>query len=225
MLAGWTAVTGWALLQHARTTVHIVPGGRRGTTARGVCIHRTTLSDADRAEHDGFPLTSVARTIVDVAGEATDHQLGAMLDTALRNGLYDRSEMAAAVDRAFGLPGVGRLVALLGKLGDDGELLRSTTERKVRDRLVAAGVPRALVNVPVAKGDGTHYELDLLWPRIGLNVEIDGPQHRLPFQAAADAARDAWLTARRFRVVRFPVERIDGEFPSVLAEIRALVGP
>jgi hypothetical protein len=224
-LAHWTSVSCWALVQHSRTTVHIVGAGRRGTTTPGVHAHRTKLHPDDCATCDGFPVTSVARTMIDVADDATADQLGEMLDAALRLRLYDARAMTDAVDRAHGRRGLAKLLPALTAMGDESVRFRSTTERRVRDRLVAAGLPRPLVNQPVDKGDGSHYELDLLWPASRLNVEIDGPQHLLPHQRSKDAARDRWLRARGYAVRRFPVERVDHDFPAIVAEIRGLLGP
>lgn len=210
-------------LARDRSTVHVIPAGRRGTTARGIRIHRTVLHPDERWWFEGFPVTTVERAIADVAGEASDRQLGELLDDVLLRGLYDHRRMVLAIDRAFGRPGTERLAAKVRLLGDEGELLRSDTERKVRDRLRVAGLPRAIVNVPVDRGGGEHYELDLLWPSVRLNVEIDGPHHEMPHQRAADAKRDRWLAARGYRVVRFPVERVDHDFDRVVAEIAVLL--
>ncbi|WP_349312333.1 DUF559 domain-containing protein [Brevundimonas subvibrioides] len=48
------------------------------------------------------------------------------------------------------------------------------------------------------------YIVDFVCFRHRLIVEADGPQHDDP---DADAARDAWLTAQGFRVLRFPNRR------------------
>jgi len=221
-LARWSGLAVMGLARE-RSTIHVISATRCGTAARGVVIHRTVLPPDQATVHDGFPVTRVERAIVDVAGEASDRQLGALLDGALRRGLYDHRRMLLALDRAFSSRGIARLAALVGKLDDEGEVLRSDAERKVRDRLRVAGFPRALVNVPVDKGGGEHHELDLLWPALRLNVEIDGPHHRLPHQRAADAVRDGWLRARGYVVVRFPVERVDHDLDAVVAEIGVLL--
>lgn len=59
-----------------------------------------------------------------------------------------------------------------------------------------------------------------------LNVEIDGPHHRQPFQRRADAARDAWLETQGVLALRYPVEvawpaRIAREVMALLLARRA----
>jgi hypothetical protein len=221
-LAHWSALAVVGLARE-RGTVHVISATRRGTTAKGVRVHRTVLDPSERTTFDGFPITTAERSIVDVCAEASDRQLGQLLDDAMRRGLYDHRRMLLAIDRAHGRRGIGRLATAVALLGDEGVLFRSGTERAVRDRLVQAGVRRPLVNVPKDKGDGSHHELDLFWPDLQLNVEIDGPHHLMPHQMAADAQRDAWLRARGVRVARFPTSRIDREFAAVVEEIRDLV--
>ena len=132
--------------------------------------------------------------------------------------------MTAAIDRAHGRPGMRRLTAAVALLSEDGERFRSSTERDVRDRLRAAGFPRALINADRVLADGSRHELDLWWPQQRLNVEIDGPRHRLPHQRALDRARDRKLAAEGVQVVRVPVEDIDAHFATVAAEIAWRLG-
>jgi len=48
------------------------------------------------------------------------------------------------------------------------------------------------------------YIVDFICFRHRLIVEADGPQHE---DRAEDAARDEWLSAQGFRVLRFPISR------------------
>jgi very-short-patch-repair endonuclease len=64
------------------------------------------------------------------------------------------------------------------------------------------------------------YVVDFVSFRHRLVVEADGPFH----DADRDAARDAWLGARGFKVLRFPNEQIEVWPDRVLDQIRAAVG-
>ena len=48
------------------------------------------------------------------------------------------------------------------------------------------------------------YIVDFVCHRHRLVVEMDGGVHNLPEVASRDAERDAWLTGRGYRVMRFP---------------------
>jgi very-short-patch-repair endonuclease len=46
------------------------------------------------------------------------------------------------------------------------------------------------------------FRLDMFFPDINLNVELDGPTHMYPARARFDAARDAYLTKKGIEVMR-----------------------
>lgn len=65
------------------------------------------------------------------------------------------------------------------------------------------------------------YRLDFAWPALRIALEADGWHHRSPDMAARDAARDAWLRARGWLVLR--VDDDDRTLRFQLARICRLV--
>jgi very-short-patch-repair endonuclease len=65
------------------------------------------------------------------------------------------------------------------------------------------------------------YIVDFVCFERRLVVEIDGPSHENAEQIAADKARDAWLQAQGFRVVRLPNELVIGSTELAMARIRS----
>ena len=70
--------------------------------------------------------------------------------------------------------------------------------------------PEALYNFCVPTGISSKWEktaqlycLDLAWPDIKLDVEVDGPYHKRGKQPEKDSKRDAWLTDNGWTVLRF----------------------
>ena len=63
---------------------------------------------------DGVPVTSVARTLVDLGRWASRATAVICADAALRDGLVSRAELQAALDRAFGTAGVGEARTAIG---------------------------------------------------------------------------------------------------------------
>ena len=55
-------------------------------------------------------------------------------------------------------------------------------------------------------------------------IELDGVQHERPRQRAADAARDADLTWRGFKVLRFANWQVSQEFEGVVLEVLGALG-
>jgi very-short-patch-repair endonuclease len=70
------------------------------------------------------------------------------------------------------------------------------------------------------------YILDFYCPAARLAIEIDGEGHSHPDQLRHDRVRDAWLSSKSVRVLRFPATSVlDSEaLPGVLEEILAAIG-
>lgn len=88
---------------------------------------------------------------------------------------------------------------------------------------------RGIVAIP---GEGRHFHrqvtigpflADFVSHRLHLVVEVDGAQHLAPVQRAKDEARDAWLEARGYRVLRFQNGTVRLDAAGVLDTIRAVV--
>jgi very-short-patch-repair endonuclease len=75
----------------------------------------------------------------------------------------------------------------------------------------------------------TPYVVDFVCPAARIVLELDGPPHETPERRARDSARDAWLRAQGFTVMRFPNDLVIGGLPivtkEVLAALRSRHGP
>ena len=210
VLAGRTASAAWQLLPPLSVVDVIVPGDR-GRALRAMRAHQVRLDASEATEYLGLPVTTIARTALDVAAWDRPERVDELLDKAILEGWYDHDEMLALVARRKGQRGMGVLRDRLAHLTDDVPRFRSRAERRARDRIRDAGLLVPLVNAwfPTIAGHG--YELDLWWPELQLNVEIDGPHHAMPFQRAKDRRRDADLSARGINVVRHPTALVDDD--------------
>jgi len=63
------------------------------------------------------------------------------------------------------------------------------------------------------------YVVDFLFEEARLVVELDGDQHRSPRGLAHDRARDAFLRAEGYAVLRFPNARVREDMDGVLGEV------
>jgi very-short-patch-repair endonuclease len=66
------------------------------------------------------------------------------------------------------------------------------------------------------------YIVDFACMRHRLIVEADGPHHA--DRAERDRARDMWLNAQNFRVLRFPNSQVENRAHEVIAAILAATG-
>ncbi len=163
---------------------------------------RRVLRSGDVAVVRAVPVTSVARTLVDLAPMLTAAQLAATLGEADRRGVLDVAAVEAVLRRTRSRHGQGhaRLAAALdahAKLG--AALLRSPLEERFLDLVMAAGLPRPLLNAPAAG-----HEVDALWQRERVVVELDGWVHHKERAAAAqDREKTNRLQVAGYLVLRF----------------------
>ncbi|MBA2347435.1 MAG: DUF559 domain-containing protein [Solirubrobacterales bacterium] len=195
-------------LMKAWSTIDVATPSQQGVELPGIRAHRIQLRPEERDVHRGLPVTSVARTALDVAAAEGYERTGELLDAALLVGQYDHGEMLELLDRRTGCRGVGILRRAVDALGDEGVVFRSRAERRARDLIREAGLLEPRINAWFPTRAGHGYELDLWWRELRLNFELDGPHHRMPHQRQKDAWRDRDLAAFGVRVVRFPSEDV-----------------
>lgn len=187
--AGTSAAAHALLRPHSR--VHVTTPSKRSRP--GVANH---TADTETVWIGGLPCTTVARTVLDLAGCVPAGVLESAVRQAQVRGVLDLralAELTLAFPRARG---VRRLRCILG----DPVLLaptRSKPERIALRALLDAGWEWPQVGKAVAGED-----VDFSWPGPRLVLEIDGPTHLTPVQRARDARRDARLAALGWRIVR-----------------------
>ena len=198
--------------------VHVAVEGNRRQVA-GVRVHRVDrLTDLERTVRDDIPVTSPARTLLDLAGMIDRRELEAAVARAERKGLVALTEVRRLLERRRGLPGTKVLRALLGTPGGPA-LTRSEAEERFLALVRKADLPPPRCNVTIGR-----YEVDVFWPAAGLVVEVDGFRYhssRRSFEG--DRRRDSELVAAGFTVLRLSCEQIDKEpMPTVARLASAL---
>jgi predicted transcriptional regulator of viral defense system len=171
----------------------ITPAQRRSRP--GVTVHRCRdLSADDVTVYRGIPITTVARTLVDLASVLTAAQLANVIHEAGYRKRFSVERTREAVKRARGRD-VANLHAALQAHASGSAGTRSDLE----DQFLARVKSQPRVNERV---EGI--EVDFYWPDQNLVVEIDGPGHERPRTRAEDARRDRALEAAGLKVVRIP---------------------
>jgi hypothetical protein len=149
--------------------------------------------------HDSLPVTSVARTVLDLAPVTQLHELVAALDQAVRLGLVDDQSLAAMRRWGVGRRGIKAFRQAI-QLADG--RAESAPESAVRVWCHIAGLPELVPNVDVVDDTGFVARVDLLSRRYRVAVEYEGAYHRDRDQFARDIARRARLTAAGYEVVQ-----------------------
>jgi very-short-patch-repair endonuclease len=219
-LSHWTAAAIWDLSPPPARGVDVTTAGE-GRSMEGVRVHRSRalapLDDVVR-QADGLPVTTVARTLVDLAGTAAPHRLERLCHRAEVLRHLDAAEVhrRLAFGRRPGARNLRRALATLARA--EPQRTRSELEERFLALVAGAGVPRPLVNARVGG-----YEVDFLWPDRRLVVETDGAAtHLTPAAFEADRRRDAALQLAGFRVVRLTWRQVTEEPGTISATLRAL---
>lgn len=219
----------WALgiLRREPDDVEVaVPATRRLRLRDGVCVHHATdYAMIAMVTVRGLRAARAPRALAEHARHTTHTPLcRAMADTTrLRHATLRQIGQELAARGNF--PGRAVFRCAYGELC--GELNHSGDERLARRLLRAAGVAVAPRPGPVEHRDRVVAEVDLPFYDVCYGVEIDGPAHLLPEQAARDAVRDRMLARDcRWSIDRFwwhEIEQDPDRFVrEVVARLRAL---
>jgi very-short-patch-repair endonuclease len=213
VLSHVSAAAHWGLLHTAATLVDVTaPRGRHG--ARGIRLHRTRSLDArDTTTHEGIPITTVARTLLDLSATVPAQRLERALAQAEHLRFYDHR---AITDGHRGTAALARATA------SEPKWARNDVEARFLKLVRDARLPEPLVNHPLDVPDHGHCEVDFFWPAYHLIVETDGWEtHGTRAAFEHDRARDAALQAIGHRVVRFTRREVRDRPRTVIRRLRA----
>jgi very-short-patch-repair endonuclease len=215
----------WNLRQTNRTAIDVtVPCARRRHRPR-ITLHSSgEIHPDDRAEVDGIPVTSVARTLLDLAEVVWTEKLRRAYEAAERHWLLDMHAVNELLARSNGRRGLSALLALLDY--DPREALESKSDLESRflDLVREAGLPLPQLNVLV---EG--FLIDAYWPQARLVVELQSWEHHGHRQAfERDSSKLARLQVAGFRALpvtdrhlRYERERIAASIRAVLSDARS----
>ena len=157
----------WGLLRTSPSAIHLTAPTRRHAKA-GYTGHFAVLTDADRDLVEGIPVTSVARTLLDLAAMFTAPRLERMLERAEELRLFDLGPIDELLARAGSHPGRGKLRRALEIYRPAVVFARSDLENRFLALVKKAGLPPPSLNFNVAG-----FELDTFWERERFAVELD----------------------------------------------------
>ena len=214
-----SAAAVWHLLkasEHAPIEISATSGKRRP----GIQTHTTTrLTQQDVRHLRGLPLTSPARTLVDLADTATARELERATAEALARRLVTARSLLADGERFNGRRGIARIKSLIENAVPPA-LTRSEAEERFLALVRAAGLRQPEVNVMVQG-----YEVDFLWRDEGVIVEIDGFRYHSSRSAfESDRHRDADLQGGGLSVLRVTWRQLIEEPYATLASTVRMLG-
>lgn len=216
ILSHWTATKVWRVGNRGHR-IEVLFVGEAAAKRRGIRSHRTSALDpAEVVVRHGLRVTTPARTLVDLAATTPPAELERLVEEFQVQDLVTADEIQAAIRRAAGRPGVKKLRTVTAFLAEP-LLTRSEAERRLIALLRGAKLPMPRTNVKRAG-----WEVDAVWDRQRLVVEVDGYRyHRPRAQFERDRRKDGELLLAGYRVVRITWRQLTGEPQAVVALIAA----
>lgn len=215
VLSHFSAAALWELRLERGPRIDVtVPSAGRRSRRRVIVVHRSPLAPCEATTHDGVPVTSVVRTIVDLADVLPRRALERAVDEAAFLDL-DLSGLAPRPGRR----GYRLLTDVLERHSAGSTWTRSRLEERLLALCRVAGLPAPAVNE-----DAEGYEADFSWPAQRLVVETDDwSSHGGRSAFERDRVRDAALTEAGWRIVRITRRRLAAEPQAVALQLGRLL--
>jgi len=208
-----------------RPWIDVTTPGERGHRRRGIRIQDgLTLTPDDITVIDSIPCTTLARTLLDVAEDATRREIERAVDRAEQLRLLDMNALDDVLARASGRRGAPLLRAVLAEHRAGSTLTRNELEERFLAICRAAGLEPDAVNAWIPHLEGGGAEADFLWRAQRLIVEVDGREvHGTATAFETDRRRDQRLALLGWRMVRFTWRQVMFEPTNVAATLCGLL--
>jgi very-short-patch-repair endonuclease len=224
VLSHWSAAELWGIRRPTdrRIDVTLRPKSR---SPRGIRRHASKLLPADEVTaREGIPVTTVPRTVLDLAAVAGID----VVENAVREMEYlelrDPLSLPDLLTRYPGRRGVRRVRLALDRIREEPSgRRRSPLEERFVPFLRRHQLPIPRLNAWV-EVRGKRYQVDCLWPATTQIVELDGWQaHGTRSAFRDDRARDRRLRVAGYSVTRISWSQLDDEPTAIAADLRALL--
>lgn len=200
--------------------IDVIVVGRHSGPKPGIVVHRTNCLRPDEVtRRHGIPVTSPARTLIDLAACVTEEELEQAVAEAFALRLTGRARLLRAIERARGRRGAAVLRTLL-----DADVpparLRSRAEKRLRALIRGTDIPEPEVNARVGR-----WEVDFLWKEQRLAVETDRyGAHSSPWAFERDRRKAAELEDKGLVVRRISDRQLAGDPATALRRLRRDLG-
>jgi very-short-patch-repair endonuclease/predicted transcriptional regulator of viral defense system len=211
----------WRLIPQTRLLLEVTRPGR-SRRRPGIRTWRGSVREDEQGTIDGIKVTSLSRTIVDLAAVLERPRLERALNEAEVLRLTDRLSVPELLDRHPGRRGVATLREILAD-----ELLMGITREALEERFLtllrSRGLPSPRLNTDLIVR-GRHFNVDCLWTEARLLVELDGHAvHGTKRAFERDRERDRLLLLDGWRVTRVTWRQLREDPDRVAAEIGELL--
>lgn len=209
----------WDLVRYSGLP-HVTVPGRAGQRP-GLCVHYGRIGPDEVTTRAGIPVTTLARTLLDLAAVLSPQRFAAAIAEAERRRLADSPSLPELLERYPGRRGIRAVRAALAdaRLGLD--VPHSELELRFTEFVASHAIPHPELNVPIRVVDRS-IEVDCLWRSARLAVELDGRAWHSDAEAfETDRARDRALVAAGWRPIRVTWRHLHDAPDALAGEIRS----
>jgi very-short-patch-repair endonuclease len=220
VLSHWSAAALWMIRPNSRSVIDVT-APQKTRSWRGIRRHHSSLS----ADEEGIPVTTVPRTILDLAATEPTDVVENLLREQEHRRLWDRLSLPDLLDRYPGKRGIRKVQAGLERLEEEpAGRKRSPLEERFAPFLRQRRLPLPRFNDWILVGD-KRFQVDCHWPDTRQIVELDGWEgHKTRSAFREDRARDRRLRVAGYSVTRLTWNQLEDEPEAVAADLRVLLG-
>jgi very-short-patch-repair endonuclease len=224
VLSHWSAAALWMIRPNSRSPVDVTTP-HKSRTWDGIKRHHKALPSDELTVHEGIPVTSVPRTIFDLAATEDVDTVAATLRESEHLNLWDRLSLPDLIDRYRGRRGVNRVRLALQRVSEEPSgRKRSKLEERFAPFLRRHHLPIPRFNDWILLG-AKRYQVDCHWPGTNQIVELDGWEgHGTRSAFQDDRERDRRLKVAGYSVTRITWNQLRDEPEAIASDLRALLG-
>lgn len=223
VLSHWSAAALWGLRSNSKSLIDVTAPHRSHSWAE-IKRHHAPLPADEVTVELSIPVTTVPRTIFDLAATEPVETVLSMLREAEYRRLYDHLSLWDLVDRYPGRRGVRRVRLALMRLREEPSgRKRSRLEERFAPFLRRHRIPLPRFNDWLVLDD-RRFQVDCHWPGTGQVVELDGWEgHGTRSAFREDRARDRALRVAGYSVTRLTWAQLEDEPAAIAADLHALL--
>ena len=218
VLSHHAAATLWRIRPRRAGAIDVTASLKRRQRSR-VRVHRRCLPADEITAVDGIPVTTMPRTLFDLAAVLDVRQVERALNEADFLRLADPLSLPDLLARHPRRPGAVKLRAALAARSVGATRTRSELEERFLHLLEDAGLPRPMVNT-----QRFGLEVDCAWAEQRLIVELDSrAAHATPAAFEKDRERDRILQTAGWRAVRVTWRQLTEDRVRLVEDVRTLL--
>jgi very-short-patch-repair endonuclease len=189
----------------------------------GIQRHFALLPEDEVTVERGIPVTTVPRMIFDLAAVASVDTVENALRQSEYLRLHDRLSLPDLLERYPRRQGSKKIRECLFRRREMPGRVRSWLEERFLPFLRRERLPLPQLNAWLEVG-GRRYQVDCLWPRQRVVVELDGfAAHGTRSAFREDRARDRRLRVAGYGVTRVTKDQLEDEPEALAADLRTLL--